>query len=76
MKKNEKYYTSVISEKLAPYYDEKKHGSPDNFIDIISESVKRTIDYYEANFDFDDDDFDNEIFESDLLSDAKNALRW
>ena len=74
MKKKINYYTEIVSEALAPYYDESKHGSADNFMDIISESVKKTIEYYEANFDFDDDDFDYEVFESDLINDAKHMI--
>ena len=74
MKNNKEHYTEVISERLAPYFDKEKHGSVDNFVNIISESVKKTFEFYEENFDLEDDDFDNEVFESDLIEDAKNAV--
>ena len=76
MKKiNKNFYTEVISEELEPYYDEKKHGSVDNFIDIISKSIDETVNFYLETYDIDEDDFDNEVFESDLLSDAKKAIK-
>lgn len=75
MKPNKKYYTEIISEKLDPYYNEKKHGSIENFINIISKSIDKTVNFYLETYDIDEDDFDNEVFESDLLSDAKKAIK-
>lgn len=74
MKPNKKYYTEIISEELEPYYDEKKHGSIGNFTNIISKSIDKTIKFYSENFDFEDDDFDMEVFESDLINDAKKVI--
>jgi len=74
MKHNRDLYTEIVSEELSELYDERKHGSPENFVKLISESVDRTIAFYEENYDFDDDDFDMEVFQSDLVSDAKKSL--
>lgn len=74
MKPNKKYYTEIISEELEPYYDEKKHGSIENFTNIISKSIDETIKFYSENFDFDDEEFDTEVFESDLITDAKKSV--
>ena len=75
------YYTELASEYLEEYYDEEKHGSWENFFNLIEESVKKTVDDYKklgedcATCDFDDDEFDSEIFGSDVLADAKRALK-
>lgn len=74
MKLNEKYYTEVVSEELSDYYDKKKYGTPENFCEIVGKSVKETIKFYTENFDL-DEDFDSEVFVSDLISDAKKALK-
>lgn len=75
MKLNEKYYSEIVLEKIGDYYDKEKHGSMKKFIKTVEKSVKETIKFYEENFDIDDDDdFDIEIFESDLISDAKKAI--
>ena len=72
MKPNAKYYKDALYDMLD--YDEKKHGSYDNYYSIISKSVDETIKFYEENYDFDDDEFDFEVFESDLINDARQAL--
>lgn len=74
MKINRKYYTEIVAEELEPYYNEKKHGSFEHFVEIISESISKTIEFYEDTYDFEDEEFDLDVFNSDVLNDAKRAV--
>lgn len=70
MKMSKAYYVATIADMVG--YDEEKWETPDKFMSIIEESVNETFKYYDDNFDGEIDDF--EVFENDLLKDAKIAL--
>lgn len=70
MKMSKAYYVATIADMVD--YDEEKWETPDKFMSIIEESVNETFKYYDDNFDGEIDDF--EVFENDLLKDAKIAL--
>lgn len=70
MKMSKAYYVATIADMVG--YDQEKWETPDKFMSIIEESVNETFKYYDDNFDGEIDDF--EVFENDLLKDAKIAL--
>ena len=72
---DKKHYVEAVSEALSQYYEPERHGTPEAFIEIVSKSVENTIAFYDENYDFEDDEFDWEVFRSDLLSDARKALK-
>lgn len=78
---SKEYYVEVISEKLYSYYETGPYKTEKEFLSVIKKSVDHTIKWYKDFFEFDefsdedeDEGIDMEVFESDLLSDAKKAL--
>lgn len=69
IKVNKDYYTIAIANKIDEEFG--AENSDDKTIQLIKESIDETINYYDETFGEIDD---WEVFEYDLLTDAKRKL--